>query len=153
MSSTGPGDLEADELDIEQWIFGGQGAERSARRSRRPSRSDLARFDQKYAAHSAQKKKLELAGRHDVKRFFDRVEEAKAEYRRVKGDWNQIGNRIFELQRTQNQPHASSSARASMLAKTLKKTLTARADRPAREERLSDRGWSGWPGSSTSGSI
>ena len=45
-----------------------------------------------------------------MKRFFDRVEEAKAEYRRVKGDWNQVGDRIFELQRMQNQSSPSSSA-------------------------------------------
>ena len=110
--------------NIDQWIFGGQGGAETRKKIEAALTRDLNRFDEKYQLTAAQKKKLELAGRRDVKRFFDRVNEAKAEYRRVKGDWNQVGNRIFELQRVQNQPHAELFGDQSMLAKTLKKTLT-----------------------------
>ena len=110
--------------NIEQWIFGGQGATEARKKIEAALTRDISRFDQKYQLTAAQKKKLDLAGRHDMKRFFDRVEDAKAEYRRVKGDWNKVGNRIFELQRMQNQPHSELFGEQSMLAKTLRKTLT-----------------------------
>lgn len=110
--------------NIDQWIFGGQGAAAARKKIEEALTRDLKRFDDKYQLTAAQKKKLELAGRYDVKRFFDRVEEAKGEFRRVKGDWNQVGDRIFELQRMQNQPHSELFGDESMLAKTLHKTLT-----------------------------
>ena len=110
--------------NIDQWIFGGQGSAEARKKIDAALTRDLKRFDDKYQLTAAQKKKLELAGRRDVKRFFDRVDEAKAEYRRVKGDWNKMGNRIFEVQRVQNQPHSELFGDESMLAKTLKKTLT-----------------------------
>jgi hypothetical protein len=117
---------EADELaDIEQWIFAGQGAPGARKKIEEALARDLARFDQKYALTPTQKKKLALAGRHDIKRYFDRVEAAKAEYRRVKGDWNRIGNQVAALQQAQNQPHSELFGDDSMLAKTLRKTLTA----------------------------
>lgn len=121
------------EVNIEQWIFGNQGAAKVREKLQAALTQDINRFDQKYALTPTQKKKLELAGRHDMKRFFDRVEDAKAEYRRTNGDWNQVGNRIFELQGITNQPHSELFGDESMLAKTLKKTLT--PDQVARHEK------------------
>ncbi len=109
---------------IEQWIFGGQYATETRKKLESALTQDINRFDRKYQLTSAQKKKLELAGRHDMKRFFDSVEDAKAQYRRVKGDWNQVGENVFALQRMQNQPHSELFGDESMLAKTLKKNLT-----------------------------
>ncbi len=110
--------------NLEQWIFGRHGAAEVRRKLEAALTKDINRFDQKYALTPAQRKKLELAGRHDMKRFFDRVEDAKDEYRRSNGDWNQVGNRIFELQGITNRPHSELFGDESMLAKTLKKTLT-----------------------------
>jgi hypothetical protein len=110
--------------NIEQWVFGNRGAAKVRERFQAALTQDINRFDQKYSLTPAQKKKLELAGRQDMKRFFDRVEDAKSEYRRTNGDWNQVGNRIFELQGITNQPHTELFGDGSMLAKTLKKTLT-----------------------------
>jgi hypothetical protein len=112
------------EANIEQWVFGGQGAAEARKKLESALTQDINRYDRKYGLTLAQKKKLELAGRHDMKRFFDRVEDAKAEYRRAKGDWNQVNNSVFELQRMQNQPHSELFGDESMLAKTLKKNLT-----------------------------
>lgn len=117
--------IDVPEFDIDQWIFGGQGAEAIRKRFEAALTQDIKRFDQKYGLTPAQKKKLELAGRLDIKRYFDRVEDAKAEYRRVKGDWNKMGNRIFELQRVQNQIFTELFGDDSMIVKTLKKNLTA----------------------------
>ena len=136
--------------NIDQWIFGGQGSAEARKKIEAALTRDLNRFDDKYQLTAAQKKKLELAGRRDVKRFFDRVDEAKAEYRRVKGDWNKMGNRIFELQQMQNQPHSELFGDQSMLAKTLKKTLT--PEQVAwNDKNVYRRGCSGWPGCWTSG--
>jgi hypothetical protein len=110
--------------NIEQWVFGGQGAAGIRKKLESALTQDIDRYYRKYQLTTAQKKKLELAGRHDVKRFFDRVEEAKAKYRRAQGDWNQVGDSVFELQRMQNQPHSELFGDESMLAKTLKKNLT-----------------------------
>ncbi len=112
------------EANFEQWIFGGQRAAESRKKLELALTMDINRFDRKYGLTPAQKKKLELAGRHDMKRYFDRVADAKAEYRRTKGDWNQVGERVMELQRIQNQPHVELFGDDSMLAKTLKKNLT-----------------------------
>jgi hypothetical protein len=112
------------EANIDQWIFGGQGAAETRKKLESALAQDINRYDRRYGLTPAQKKKLELAGRHDIKRYFDRVEDAKAEFRRVKGDWNQVGDGIFALQRMQNQPHAELFGEESMLAKTLKKNLT-----------------------------
>src|SRR5262245_25863300 len=76
------------EFDIEQWIFGGQGADAIRKRFEAALEQDIKRFDSRYGLTPAQKKKLELAGRLDIKRYFERVEDMKAEYKRAKGDWN-----------------------------------------------------------------
>jgi hypothetical protein len=109
--------------NIEGWIFG-QDPIGARKKLEQALTQDIQRFDRKYALTPAQRKKLELAGRQDLKRFYDRVEDAKAEFRRVNGDWNQVGNRIFPLQRQQSQPHSEIFGDESMLAKTLRKTLT-----------------------------
>ena len=145
MSTRSAGANEAEVVEVqgenvEQWIFAGLGAAGARKRLEEYLTRDIARYDRNYGLTPAQKKKLELAGRHDIKRFFDRVEDAKAEYRRVKGDWNKVGTRIFELQRIQNQPHLELFGDESMLAKTLKKIADPRADRRARSDHLSGAG-------------
>ena len=115
------GDLDK---NLEQWMFGGQAVDAVRKRLEAALVQDIKRFDQKYGLTPAQKKKLELAGRCDLKRFFDRVEEVKAENRRVNGDWNRIGARVFELQRVQNQVFTELFGDESMLVKTLKTNLT-----------------------------
>jgi hypothetical protein len=109
---------------VEQWVYGGQSADAVRKRIEAALAQNIKRFDQKYGLTSDQKKKLDLAGRYDMKRFFDQVEEVKVEYRRVKGDWNQMGDRIFALQRTLNQLFTELFGDGSMLVKTLKKNLT-----------------------------
>jgi hypothetical protein len=128
------------ESNIDQWVFGGRGAAECRKKLESALIQDINLYDRKYGLTPTQKKKLELAGRHDMKRFFDRVEDAKAEFRRLNGDWNQVGDSIFALQRMQNQPHSELFGEESMLAKTLKKNLTpeqiARYDRKVYRDRV-----------------
>ncbi len=108
---------------FEQWIFG---KDLSAAKTHLQSRLDweINRADQMYRLTPGQKKKLEVAGRGDMKRLFDRFQEAKERLHLARGDFNQIGPILQELQAFQQAPHAYLFGTESMLAKTLKKTLT-----------------------------
>lgn len=109
--------------EIDQWIFGIADAGTGRKRLQEALAQDINRFDQKYGLTPAQRKKLELAGGRDLKRFFDRVAEVKADYRRANNDWNTVSDRLVELQRISNQPHSELFGDDSMLAKTLRKNL------------------------------
>ena len=72
---------------FDQWVFGGP---RNSRAGRDKLDSlltlqvdDVARM---CALSEAQKKKLLLAGRGDIKRFFDKVEEKRKKFAKVKND-------------------------------------------------------------------
>lgn len=119
----GFGGLQLD-ANFDLWSFGGPPAVVVRKKLELALGMDINRFDRKYGLTPVQKKKLELAGRHDIQRFFDRIDDARAEYQRSKGDWNQVGELVRELQRIQNQPHSKLFGDESMLAKTLKKNLT-----------------------------
>jgi hypothetical protein len=108
---------------FEQWIFGKDLGET---RKHLQSRLDweINRADQMYRLTAGQKKKLEVAGRGDMKRLFDRFQEAKEQLHRARGDFNQIGPILQELQSYKQAPHAYLFGDESMLAKTLKKTLS-----------------------------
>lgn len=112
------------EFDVAQRIFGGKSVEEARKGFESALEKDIRRIDQKYGLTPTQRKKLELAGRHDIRRFFGRVEDIRAEYQRTRGDWNRVGGRISQLQQVANQPHAELLGDDSMLAKTLRKTLT-----------------------------
>ncbi len=109
--------------NIEQWCCGGQHAFETRGKLEKALERDISRLEGRYALAPDQRKKLALAGRRDVKRFFDRVDELKVEYRRVQGDWNRVNDRVSELREIANQPHLL-FGEESMLAKTLRKTLT-----------------------------
>ena len=72
---------------------------------------------------NAQKSKLELAGRGDIKRFFDEVEVVRKEFMKVRRDrqkFNQIHQKISPLQMKFNSGIFDDS---SLLHKVLKRTL------------------------------
>jgi hypothetical protein len=77
------------ERQLENWIFGQFGGAAAARDK---LETTLAlRVDAIARACGitvAQKKKLRVAGQGDLKRFFDRVEEAKQKVRKLEGPWN-----------------------------------------------------------------
>jgi hypothetical protein len=69
----------------------------------------------------AQKKKLKLAGRGDIKRIFDRVEEAKRTFRQAQNDPN---NNIWQaIQPIQLEVNAGLFGDESIFQKSIKKTL------------------------------
>lgn len=114
---------------VDNWVFGRFGGSAVAR----------TRFDSVLALriddlervcglNEAQKRKLKLAGRGDIKRVFDRVEEAKRKFAQNQNDPN---NNIWQaIQPLQVEVNSGLFKDDSIFQKTIKKTLTAdQADR------------------------
>ncbi len=97
--------------------------ERGIARNRLNAALDLhiGEIDRVCGMTDEQKRKLQLAGRGDIKRFFDRVEEAKRRYALVMNDQN---HNIWEdIQPLQTALNAGIFVEESIFAKTVKKTL------------------------------
>jgi hypothetical protein len=110
---------------FDQWVFG---APRNSRAGRNKLDSlltlevdDVART---CALSETKKKKLVLAGRGDIKRFFERVEEKRKKFDKVKTDQNKIGEIYQELIPLQVTLNSGLFADDSFYAKTLKKVLS-----------------------------
>ena len=71
-----------------------------------------------------QRQKLQLAGRGDINRFFDRVEELRRKFQLVKTDQNRIGEILQAMQPLQMTFQTGPFGDGSIFAKTLKTTLT-----------------------------
>jgi hypothetical protein len=71
-----------------------------------------------------QRQKLQLAGRGDINRFFDRVEELRRKFQLVKTDQNRVGEILQEMQPLQLTFQTGPFGDTSIFAKTLKTTLT-----------------------------
>ncbi len=71
-----------------------------------------------------QRQKLQLAGRGDINRAFDRVEELRRKFQLVKTDQNRIGEILQAMQPLQMTFQTGPFGDGSIFAKTLKTTLT-----------------------------
>jgi hypothetical protein len=110
---------------FDQWVFQQQVNASGARR-RLDSLLALqtSEIDRVCQLSDAQKKKLQLAGRGDIKRFFDRYEKVKQRFQKVKHDeqkFQEIWNDINPLQMTLQ---AGLFHDDSFLHKSLRNTLT-----------------------------
>ena len=113
----------ADE-NFDMWLFGG-GRNSQAARARLESilSLEIDRLDKYCAMSEAQKKKLTLAGRGDIKRFFDKVAEKKRKFDLLKNDQNRIGEIFQEIQPLQQTFNAGIFSDGSFFTKTVKNTL------------------------------
>jgi hypothetical protein len=71
-----------------------------------------------------QKKKLQIAGRRDIKRFLDEMREIKRQYRKVRADPIQFGKMQHRLSDIQTSSAADLFGEASFLSKMLHRTLS-----------------------------
>jgi hypothetical protein len=71
------------------------------------------------------RKKLLLAGRGDIKRFFERVEEKRKKFDKVKTDQNKVGEIYQELLPLQIALNTGLFGDGSLYSKTLKRVLSA----------------------------
>jgi hypothetical protein len=121
--------LVVNELQIDQWIFGNMGvANSSLARNMLDSLLTLNvdDVDRCCGLTPVQKKKLLLAGRGDIKRFFDRVDEVRKKYTNDKNfnfqnQFQQIWQEIQPLQTTYNSGVFGAD---SIYAKSIRTTLT-----------------------------
>jgi hypothetical protein len=124
----------ADE-NFDQWVFQNQGnAQNGRRRIEQMLTLQTEEIDRSCGLSDAQKKKLQLAGRGDIKRFFDRVEDARKIFQAVKNDQNKFQEIWQHIQPLQTELSAGLFGESSIFRKTIRKTLT--ADQAARYEKI-----------------
>jgi hypothetical protein len=119
---------------MDQWVFGRYGGSGGARN--KLDSSLLLRIQDLERAcgiTEVQQKKLRLAGRGDIKRFFDKVEELKRKYQRGQNDPN--ANIWQEIQPLQVELNSGLFGDDSLYAKTIRRTLN--HDQAARFESVS----------------
>jgi hypothetical protein len=131
--------LNDDQFD--QWVFGGP-RNSGAGRVKLDTLLTLQVDDvsRTCGLSETQKKKLLLAGHGDIKRFFDRVDEKRRKFDKVKNDQNKIGEIYQELQPLQMALNSGLFSEGSIFSKTLKKVLAheqaARYEAMVHEKRL-----------------
>jgi hypothetical protein len=110
---------------FDQWVFGGP---RNSRAGHNKLDSlltlqidDVSRM---CSLSEVQKKKLLLAGRGDIKRFFDLVEEKRKKFEKVKQDQNKIGEIYQELVPLQAALNSGLFGDGSLYSKTIRKVLS-----------------------------
>jgi hypothetical protein len=112
------------EETFDRWLFGSTGDAESGRAyletllQRKLNDINLVR-----ELTAAQRKKLILAGRGDIKRLFDRIEEERKEFRLVRTDSDRCGRFLQELQPLRVTIRQGPFELESIFAKTLKKML------------------------------
>lgn len=113
-----------DDSNFDQWVFGGQ-QNSTAARARFDSllKVNIEELERICGLNEAQKKKLLLAGRGDVKRFLDQVEEKRKEFQAVRTDQNKFGQFYQTLRPLQTQYAAGLFGEGSFYAKSAKSTL------------------------------
>jgi hypothetical protein len=114
------------DVQLDQWVFGG-GRNAGWARDRLDTQLTLRidEIDQACGVTEDQRKKLRLAGRGDIKRFFDKVEEKRRAFQAVAHDRAKIGGIFQEIQPLQVAFNAGLFGEGSLFAKTLVKTLDA----------------------------
>jgi hypothetical protein len=111
---------------IDQWLFNGVNNVNNSSRSRFESllKLQVADVGRTCGASEAQQKKLELAGRGDIKRFFDSIEEVKRKHTPLKNDAVVINQVNQEIQPLRLSVSSGPFGESSLFAKTLRKILT-----------------------------
>jgi hypothetical protein len=111
---------------IEQWVFNGVNNGNNGSRSRLESllKLQVADVGRTCGATEAQQKKLELAGRGDIKRFFDGIEEIKRKHAPLKNDAAVINEVFQEIQPLRVSISSGPFGEDSLFAKTLRKILS-----------------------------
>ena len=118
-------DFNMDESNFDQWVFQGSG-DAATGRARIDSQLKLKIDELARVCNltEEQKKKLTLAARGDMKRFFDDVEAVRKKFLAVKNDQNAFQNIWQEIGPLQQKQSAGLFGEASLFGKSLRKTLT-----------------------------
>ena len=112
---------------FDEWFFGPLGgAEKAAARFESQLTAKIGELDRMYGLTPEQKKKLEVAGKRDIRRLFDSIREKKVILDRVGRNVGELRAVVRELQAFQRTfTREFPFGGGSLLAKTLKKNLIA----------------------------
>jgi hypothetical protein len=114
-----------DDSNFENWVFGGNRNGTAAReRLEKLLTLQIEFIDHSCGLDPDQRKKLELAGHGDVKRFYDKIEVARRKFQKVKNDQNKIGEIYQEIQPIQTVLNMGPFGDGSIFSKTLLRALT-----------------------------
>jgi hypothetical protein len=114
-----------DDSNFENWVFGGNRNGPAAReRLEKLLTLQIEFIDKSCGLDPAQRKKLELAGHGDVKRFYDRIDVARRKFQKVKNDQNKVGEIYQEIQPIQTVLNMGPFGDGSIFSKTLPRALT-----------------------------
>lgn len=109
---------------FDRWVFAGAG---NADRRRDALDSLLsmriADVDRACGLTEPQRKKLRLAGRGDIKRFFDRVEDKRREFQVVRNDQRKLNEFLNSLRPMRVAPSTETFGEGSIFSKVLKTAL------------------------------
>jgi hypothetical protein len=112
------------EAQFDMWVFGGAG---NAVRGRNKLEALLDLSVDEVARECSlaplQRQKLVLAGRGDIKRFFEKVEEKRRKFDKLRTDQNKIGELYQEVIPLQAMLNAGLFSDGSLYSKTLKRVL------------------------------
>jgi hypothetical protein len=124
---------------FDQWVFGAPRNPRGGR-NKLDSLLTLHVDDVARICHltEAQKRKLLLAGRGDIKRFFEKVDEKRKKFEKVKTDQNKIGEIYQELVPLQTFLQSGLFSQGSFYDKTLR-TILSQQDQGACQARVEER--------------
>jgi hypothetical protein len=121
-----PGVVVFNEVQFDQWLFGNIGtANAGVARNKVDTLLTLSVEDLERTCglKPIQKKKLLVAGRGDIKRYFDHVEEVRKKFNSVKNNQNQLGLMWQDIQVLQT-AFQGIFGEESIFAKALKSTLS-----------------------------
>jgi hypothetical protein len=128
------------DANFEQWMY--QDLQNAAGARARLDSQLTMRLDELTVScelTEAQRQKLQLAGRGDIKRFFDRVEELRRKFQTVRTDQNRIGEIVQAMQPLQMTLRAGVFNENSLFAKAVRTTLSSeqsqRSESSERERR------------------
>ena len=118
--------FEVSEENFDQWIYrGASNAEAGKERLRVRLKIHLDELDRICKLTPAQMQKLTLAGRGDMKRFFDQVETLRIKFRAGRKNQNAFNELWAEINPLAQKVSSDLFADKSFFAKTLRNTLTA----------------------------
>jgi hypothetical protein len=117
-------EVEIPEENFDQWVFQGMpNAAAGRERIRIRLKLQLEEIDRICGLSEEQKKKLELAARGDIKRFYDEVEVVRVKFRAARRDQNAFNEIWQDVQPLHTKLATGLFGDRSLFAKTQRKTL------------------------------
>jgi Zn-dependent oligopeptidase len=115
--------FEVPEETFDQWAFGGKTTAHVTKRLDSLLTLQMESIERACELSTDQKKKLQLAGRGDVKRYFGSVEEVRKKFREVRRDQHKINQIWQDIQPLQTRFNSGLFDESSLFHKVLKRTL------------------------------